>query len=275
MEQSWKNLPEFPFFRDLSLEDKPLLDLAFTRFPPPISEFTFTNLFIWRKSYQIKISRFQNFLCLFSEKGGNSFFFPPIGEGNIIECYRTLLHFLLERGISPKITRVPEEVLSRMDWKAEGIMAELDRNQSDYIYLVNDLIQLQGRRYHRKRNHIKKFKEKYNYQYVPLTPERISECLELETAWCDLRHCEVDPGLTNEFIAIKEGFTHFEAFGVMERLRPLPWENPSIKKRWSSISKRLIQISMAFIQRSTRPSFKVTGQDSPMSIGSRTWGRRV
>jgi hypothetical protein len=214
MEQSWKNLPEFPFFRDLSLEDKPLLDLAFTRFPPPISEFTFTNLFIWRKSYQIKISRFQNFLCLFSEKGGNSFFFPPIGEGNIIECYRTLLHFLLERGISPKITRVPEEVLSRMDWKAEGIMAELDRNQSDYIYLVNDLIQLQGRRYHRKRNHIKKFKEKYNYQYVPLTPERISECLELETAWCDLRHCEVDPGLTNEFIAIKEGFTHFEALGV-------------------------------------------------------------
>jgi len=213
-EESWKSLPELPRFRDLTLEDKPLLDLAFARFPPSISEFTFTNLFIWRECYQIRIGRFQNFICLFSEKGENSFFFPPTGEGNMIECYQTLLYYLRERGIAPRINRVPEEAVSGVDWKGGGIVVTLDRNQSDYVYLVNDLIQLQGRKYHRKRNHIKKFKEKYNYQYVPLTPERISECLELQTAWCDLRHCEVDTGLTNEFIAIKEAFTHFEALGV-------------------------------------------------------------
>lgn len=214
MEESWKNLPEFPRFKDLSLEDKPILDLAFTRFPPTISEFTFTNLFIWQKCYQTGISRFQDFICLFSDKGKNSFFFPPIGESNMIECYRTLLHDLREKGIPPRINRVPEEVVSLIDWKSEGIAAEPDRDQSDYIYLVNDLIQLQGRKYHRKRNHIKKFKEKYDYQYVPLAPEQISECLELQAAWCDLRHCEADPGLTNEFTAIKEAFTHFGALGI-------------------------------------------------------------
>lgn len=133
----------------------------------------------------------------------------------MIECYWTLLHDLREKGIPPRINRVPEEVVFRVGWKSGGIVAEPDRDHSDYIYLVSDLIQLQGRKYHRKRNHIKKFKENFDYQYVPLSPDRISECLELQTAWCDLRHCEADPGLTNEFKAIKEAFTHFGALGVV------------------------------------------------------------
>ena len=214
MENVWKGIPQFPHFKDLSLEEKPFLDMAFTQSPPVISEFTFTNLFIWRHAYHLKISCFQNFICLLSDNGGKSFFFPPIGEGDMIKCYRMLFQFLEERGVSKKITRVPEIVWAQIDWKSEGFVAELDRDQSDYIYLTQDLIQLQGRKYHRKRNHIKQFKDKYSYQYIPLTSDWIPECLQLETGWCDLRHCEDTPGLANESIAIKEAFTHFETLGV-------------------------------------------------------------
>ncbi len=214
MEELWKIIPEFAQFKDLSLEEKPLFDALFNLFPPFISEFTFTNLFIWRHAYQLKISRLKNFLCLLSDRGENSFFFPPIGEGDMVECYRILLQYLEGKGTLPKIARVPEAVVTQMDWKAEGFVAELDRSQSDYLYLTEDLITLQGRKYHRKRNHIKQFKEKYSYQYIPLTSEWISECLQLETEWCDLRHCEVIPGLLKESIAIKEAFTHFEDLGL-------------------------------------------------------------
>jgi len=214
MEDLWKNIPEFQQFKDLSLEEKPLLDTLFKHFPPLLSEFTFTNLFIWRHAYQLKVSRLKNFLCLLSDQGENSFFFPAIGEGDMVECYRVLLQYLKEKGALPKIARVPEAVVAKIDWKAEGFVAELDRAQSDYIYLTEDLIKLEGRKYHRKRNHIKQFKEKYTYQYIPLTSEWISECLRLETEWCDLRHCEVIPGLLNESIAIKEAFTHFEELGL-------------------------------------------------------------
>jgi hypothetical protein len=93
-------------------------------------------------------------------------------------------------------------------------VAEFDRGQSDYVYLAEDLIKLQGRKYHRKRNHIKQFKEKYSYQYLPLTSEWISECLRLETEWCDLRHCEAIPGLLNESVAIKEALTCYETLGL-------------------------------------------------------------
>lgn len=214
MEELWKNVPEFPQFQDLSLEDKALFDSAFTQFPPVISKFTFTNLFIWRHTYQIKISRLHHFLIILSDKRENSFFFPTLGEGNVIGCYRILLQYLQGKGISPKIERVPEAVISQIDWKREGFGVEFNRDQSDYIYLTEDLIKLQGRKYHRKRNHIKQFKEKYSYQYTPLTSEWISECLRLETEWCDLRHCEAIPGLLNESLAIKEALTHFEVLGV-------------------------------------------------------------
>jgi hypothetical protein len=214
MEELWKIVPEFAQFKGLFLEEKPLFDKVFNVFPPVISEFTFTNLFIWRHTYQLKVSRFKNFLCLLSDQEEKSFFFPPVGEGEMMECYRILLQYLEGKGSLPQIARVPEAVVSQKDWKEEGFVAELDRAQSDYIYLTEDLIKLEGRKYHRKRNHIKQFEEKYPYQYVPLTPEWISECLRLETEWCDLRHCEVIPGLLNESIAIKEAFTHFEALGL-------------------------------------------------------------
>src|SRR4030067_2155971 len=100
MEESWKSVPEFPLFRSISLEDKPLFDLAFTRFPPPISEFTFTNLFIWRHAYQLKLSRLRDFLCLFAETGAHPFFFSPIGDGDVIECCRILLQPMREQGPS-------------------------------------------------------------------------------------------------------------------------------------------------------------------------------
>ena len=82
------------------------------------------------------------------------------------------------------------------------------------MYLTEDLIQLKGRKYHRKRNHIKQFTDKYAYQYVPLTHEWIAECLRLETEWCDLRHCDVIPGLASESVATKEALTHFETLGI-------------------------------------------------------------
>lgn len=214
MDPLWNKGPEFPEFKEINLEDKPLFDHLFMQFPPVISEFTFTNLFIWRQAYQIKISRFQNFLCILSDRKENPFFFPPIGEGDMVECCQSLLKYLKEKGNPPQMARVPETMVTQMDWETRGIKVELDRNQCDYVYLTQDLLELKGRKYHRKRNHIKQFQEKYPYRYISLTSEWIPQCLELQTDWCDLRHCEASPGLLSESHAIKEAFTHFEALGV-------------------------------------------------------------
>ena len=214
MEELWGSVPEFPRFKDLSREERPLFDAVFHKFPPLISEFTFTNLFTWRNAYRFRLSRLDRFLCLLADTGDDSFFLPPIGDGDLVECYHRLLEYLAERGFFPKVARVPEAVVAQVDWQKEGLTAEYDRNQSDYVYLTNELIHLQGRKYHRKRNHIKQFKEKYSYRYVPLTAEWIPECLRLEREWCNLRSCDAVPGLANESLAIKEVFLHFDRLKV-------------------------------------------------------------
>ena len=214
MEVPWRGVPEFPQFKELLLEEKPLFDAALSQFPPVISEFTFTNLFIWRHTYEVRISRLKNLICLLAEKKEGPFFFPVIGEGDMIECYSTLLQYLKARGMVPRIARVPETVVAQIDWKAAGMIAELDRDQCDYVYLTEDLVTLKGRKFHRKRNHITRFRERYAYEYVPLTSGWISQCLRLQAGWCDLRNCEAVPGLMNEAIAVKESLTHFEELGV-------------------------------------------------------------
>jgi len=75
MEGVWNSVPEFPQFKDLTLEEKPVLDAVFNRFPPLISEFTHTNLFIWRYKYQLKITHLGGFLCLLADQGQDSFSF--------------------------------------------------------------------------------------------------------------------------------------------------------------------------------------------------------
>lgn len=101
------------------------------------------------------------------------FLFPLIGEGNMVKCYRLLLQYLKGKGFHSKIARVPEEAFSQIDWKTENFMVEFNRDQCNYIYLTKDLIKLQGIKYHRKRNHIKRFEGKYSYQYIPLTSKWI------------------------------------------------------------------------------------------------------
>ena len=214
MNETPRGFPEFPQFRDIRIDDKSVFDDLFSRFPPVISEFTFTNLFIWRHTYQTKVTRLQNFLCLLADRAERPFFFPVVGEGDVIKCYQELLRYLKDRGAEPGICRVPESLAVQIDLETGGIKAEPDRSQSDYVYLMQDLVSLQGRKYHRKRNHIKQFKEKYSYRYVPLTAEWIPECLRLEREWCNLRSCDAVPGLANESLAIKEVFLHFDRLKV-------------------------------------------------------------
>ncbi|MFX0106537.1 MAG: hypothetical protein ACFE75_13765, partial [Candidatus Hodarchaeota archaeon] len=78
--------------KPIEIPDKHLFDKYFQTFPPRISEFTFTNLFMWRNYYNFLFLEFKDHLILYSYdylknriKPVNSdfkkhlYFFPPIG----------------------------------------------------------------------------------------------------------------------------------------------------------------------------------------------------
>ena len=85
---------------------------------------------------------------------------------------------------------------------------------SDYIYLTENLSNLTGKKYNRKRNHIKQFCKKYdNFSFSLLKRENIEAALEIEEKWLS----ENTIGTQNEDLLkerqiIHNALEHFEYF---------------------------------------------------------------
>jgi hypothetical protein len=134
------------------------------------------------------------------------------------------------------LERVPERLVKEQGLGEAPFVAQLDRDQSDYVYLSRDLVELSGREFHAKKNHVNRFKRTYRHEYRRLSADLVEACLALETAWCDLRHCWETPTLASEEVAIHEALHHFgglsclggvvlvegkvEAFALGEALNP-------------------------------------------------------
>ena len=59
-----------------------------------------------------------------------------------------------------------------------------DRDVADYVYEVEQMISLKGKKLHGKRNHINKFKENNpHWSYESLTKENLAECIAMSQEW--------------------------------------------------------------------------------------------
>ena len=85
-------LPEFPTFRKLLLEDKPLLNSLFKEMQPQISELTFTNLFVWNDSEPVILSSLGHTLLLQRRRlrDNHTFLLPPLGREPLANVLKTL-----------------------------------------------------------------------------------------------------------------------------------------------------------------------------------------
>jgi hypothetical protein len=75
-------LPEFPSFRELTIEDKPFFDSLLREEQPQISELTFTNLFVWNASEPTQISRLSEVVLVQRKRlrDGKTFYCPRSGK---------------------------------------------------------------------------------------------------------------------------------------------------------------------------------------------------
>ena len=90
----------------------------------------------------------------------------------------------------------------------------------DYIYRVQDLAELKGYRYAKKRNLIKQFQRNYvdpgKVAIDPITPDNTDACLTFLEEWCRERDCDADDqvDLSCEKQAAINTLNHLDAFDV-------------------------------------------------------------
>ncbi len=186
-------------FKPITLEDQALFSRIFAAVKPIASELTFPYLFMWKCDYNLSYTIAEDHLCLISQSRIYSpFAFCPIpvdgkrddakfkGALGIIEAYFMEHDFPLQFG------RVEEARLDELrSVYGERLKVEFLDSASDYMYHASDLINLAGKKYSGKRNHISQFLRQYgDYEYVTVNETNLGECRRILDEWCDRNESE-------------------------------------------------------------------------------------
>lgn len=204
--------PQFPDFKILELKDQNMIHDIFWQYQPVTSEWTFNNQYIWWSFYKYKWTMYQDwFLMLCEPFDDNPHLLQPIGPPGRLEVVQKSLEWLKqETGIAKPFINKADERLVQELLPTSLFEIEEERDHFDYVYHAEDLIELKGRKYQKKRNHLNRFLRHYSFEYKPMTINDIPECMDVLKKWCDTRECEKNPRMHAEFQAVYESLLNFD-----------------------------------------------------------------
>ncbi|HUW91326.1 MAG TPA: phosphatidylglycerol lysyltransferase domain-containing protein [Candidatus Nanopelagicaceae bacterium] len=210
--------------KEIKLEDQALFNSYLQKYPPQTSEFTFTNLYMWRNFYGFNFMEWREHLLLFSHTmfeakkipaSGNKnslYFFPPLGP-NPTEIIISLFKELKDL----EFHRVPETITDtihkNIDYQSLNLQILEDRDNWDYVYETENLRTLPGNQYRQNRRWLNKFLENYDYEFKILTENEVNLMKKLQLEWCILRQCEDDESLKEEELAIYDALDNYSTLG--------------------------------------------------------------
>lgn len=200
-------------FHQTTLEDKEWMLPILKESSTLSSSATFGSAFVWQSEYKIEVCRYKDFLLsAYLYQPGVMNFTYPVGKGDVKEAVEFVFTTAKERGLKPAVTCMGKYQAKEMErLYPSAFKTENKRDIAEYIYLADDLAYLRGRKFHSKRNHIKNFKENYNWSYEPITKSNIDDAFSVAKQWCVEHGCESGDEYAGERCALKKTFAHFEA----------------------------------------------------------------
>lgn len=202
-------------FKEIELKDKEWVDECLKQAKFQGCEYSFTSNYIWRSIYHPKIAKVEGMYCLRSEYQGRYSYCYPAGQGDIKKVITLLLEDAKELGISFRMHGITEDLIEQLEeWFPGLFQFETNRDDSDYIYTVEKLSTLAGKKLHGKRNHINRFKDTDDWEYYDVTSENVQECIEMNKEWLARYVTEEDKGLQDEAKAVSEILEHFDELKV-------------------------------------------------------------
>ena len=144
------------------------------------------NLCSWQFLYHTEYAVVEGFLVLRFVLDGHVTYMKPIGKGDLCPVLELLMADARSLGDTLRVACVCPCAQALMDESMPGAFTyTINRDKSDYLYLREKLVTLSGKKLQPKRNHISKFKRAYpNYEYRPLTPDLVPDCIRLGEEWC-------------------------------------------------------------------------------------------
>ncbi|MDL2246001.1 phosphatidylglycerol lysyltransferase domain-containing protein [Methanobrevibacter sp. OttesenSCG-928-K11] len=167
-------------FKPISLSDKPIFDDYFNKTNFNNAEKNFSNLFMWRHTYEYEYAIINDCLCIKGKLRDTKqpFCHFPYGNCNIEDSLSLIKEIFKKEGNELIIKPLLPEMKKCLEKTLEDVTLIEDRDSFDYIYTSNKLITLSGSKLRNKRRWVKKFKEKYDYKYERINSDNLAEAKE-------------------------------------------------------------------------------------------------
>jgi hypothetical protein len=219
----------FIFDNQITVGSRAVLEEYLNSFEYKTSGLSFTSLYMWRNINFFSWQIIGDYLCIsglshLELDKKRAFLFPPLTKTGYYEpsqLRKTILEakkIFEESGQEFNIRLLPFHMIEIIEAAFPGEFRFIeDRPNYDYVYLTKDLIELAGRKYHAKKNHLNYFKENYNYKYVELSSSMAEDAMKFIREFNlrkQLPEHEMDL-LRMEEIAMEDVFYNLERVGYL------------------------------------------------------------
>lgn len=199
----------------VTLEDKAWIDPLVWAEGSASADFNFGNMFLWDHAFHQRIGRFGDRVVAMPCYGPKPFFAWPVGTGDLRPVFEEMRAYAADQGFPLVIRGVTAEHLPLLDALYPGkYTAEPDRDYWDYLYSVEKLAELKGKKLHGKRNHINRFLEENDWRFEPLEKRHFPACQELLDMWMASCGEDEQDGIFDEYVALQKAFRHFDELGL-------------------------------------------------------------
>ena len=180
-------------FQRLDLSDKARFDEILMNCGHRGCEYTFVNLFLWGRQ---KAAFVADRLVLQSQFDRKCVYPFPVGPGDLKEALDAIIADARERGIPCYLSSLrPEECEIIEELYPGSFSFHMARDYFDYVYDINGLADLKGRKYQKKRNHLNNFrKANPDISFVPMDEVDPKELEAMLEQWY-IRRTEADPNM--------------------------------------------------------------------------------
>lgn len=199
-------------FHTPTIADKKWIDEKAAEAGCPSCEYTFGNIFSYTAKMDIKVAEVFGCLvtrCIFD---GQLMYCYPIGNGDRKKAVEAVVrdseNFNCEFCFFGLTREFAEELENNFSGKFD---IKFDRGGSDYLYNSEDLINLKGKKYQPKRNHISFFEKNYDWKYERINKDNIQECIKMNEKWLEESLSEYKEDLEYELDIIKLAFENYDA----------------------------------------------------------------
>ncbi len=200
-------------FLPLKPEDKALYDPFLLTCEERGCEYNFANLFLWGRQKLTLHGGNLAFFCQFNRK---SVYLFPLGD-DLKPTLDAIIHDAGTRGIPCRLTSLTAEDCQRLEqWYPGQFYFQPDRDSFDYIYSIDALADLAGKKLQRKRNHCNRFRLLHpGCTTMPITDENTPQVLEmLENWYADKKAADPTASFHLERTAITKALRHRQALGM-------------------------------------------------------------